>query len=251
MRAQFLLTSALVATVFATACEWTSSDGITWDESYNNVNFSGTYPIGAIVAATEAENSTQTVSATQTISGGSGQLKGSGILSATVTAYAKDGGSSSGRADAPGPITFDNPNYSGSIGESGAISVSGRGFAIDKLVVSYTYSYAVPTTGGTVTSITVHQTGQNVTMTLDNGTSFSGQISGFDTTGDSVQTSPEVIAKFNVSGAQGSIAGTLTSTFSNRLIDGVLKLGKGSTSFSGSIGGSGRASGSSSSSSAE
>lgn len=241
MRSSLLLSSVLVATAFVVGCEWTSSDGITWDESYNNVNFSGTYPIGSIVAASEEGTETEgTASATQTIKGGSGQLKSTGIQSATVTVVAKDGGSSTGTAEVPGALTFDNPNYSGSVGASGSVNASINGASIEKMVVSYTYTYSIPTTGGTVTSITVHQTGQNVTMTLDNGTSFSGRISGFDYNTDSVESASQVIAKYSVSGKKGNIVGTLTSTTSNRVIDGVLKIGGSSTSFSGSIAGAGR-----------
>ena len=246
-RANILLSSALVATAFAMGCEWTSSDGIAWDETYDNVNFSGTYPIGNIIAETEEggdSESSGTASDTQTINGSSGQLKSSGIQKASITVYAKDGGSSSGTADAPGPFTFDNPNYSGSISEAGFVNANIDGASIKKMVVSYTYAHSVPTTSGAVTSITVHQTGQNVTMTLNDGSTFSGKISGYDASSDSITSAAQVIAKYDVSGAKGKIHGTLTSTTSSRIIDGVLTIKGSSTSFSGSTAGSGRANGS-------
>lgn len=248
MRANLFLSSVLVATVFAAGCEWTSSDGFSWDESYNNVNFSGTYPIGTIVTEDpNAGGAGGTASATDTINGGSGQLRCSGIQSATVTVYATDGGSSTG-SGGPGKLAFDNPNYSGSVTESGAVNCSIKGGAVKNMKVSYTYANSVPATkGSTVTAITVHQTGQNITMTLNNGAAFSGKISGFDTNAESVQASTQIIAKYNVSGDTGSISGTLTSTTSNRTIDGTMKIGKSSNAFSGSISGAGRTVSSSSS----
>ena len=245
-RANILLSSALVATAFAMGCEWTSSDGIAWDESYDNVNFSGTYPIGTIVAETEDDGSgsSGTASATQTIKGGKGQLKSSGVQSATVSVTAADGQVGSGEVVSTSTsttIVFDNPDFSGSVGVSGAVAISYKWSGIKETFVSYTYGYSVPTTSGTITSITVQQTGQNVTMTLSDGSTFSGKISGFNASSDSINSAAQVIAKYDVSGAKGKITGTLTSTTSNRIIDGVLTIKGSSTSFSGSTAGPGRA----------
>lgn len=244
-RANLLLSSVLVATAFAVGCEWTSSDGIAWDESYNNVNFSGTYPVGDILVAGDDSGETGgsgTATAKETIKGGSGQLKGRGIQSATVVVHPKNSAASvTGTASAPGALTFSNPNYSGSVTEDGLVTVDGGKFiTIGSMDVSYSYTYALPTTSGSVTSITVHQTGQNVTMTLNDGSTFSGKISGYDASSDALESAAQVIAKYNVSGSKGKISGTLTSTTSSRIIDGVMTIGGSSTSFSGSISGAGR-----------
>ena len=240
MRASLLLSSALVATAFVVGCEWTSSDGIAWDESYDNVNFSGTYPIGTILPASDDSGSTKVATGSKQAKGSTVQLDASNIQSANVTVFAKDGGSAAGRAEAPGDIIFSNPNYTGTLSEGGLVSVKGNGFEIDHVVVSYAYSYSVPAHDGAATAITVQQTGQNVTMTLNNGYTFTGKISGFDTNADNLQAASQVTAKYNVSGAHGSITGTLTSFAESRTIDGVLKVGGSSESFTGTIAGPGR-----------
>ena len=254
MRSSILLSSVLASVALVAGCEWSSSDGVSWNDSYDTVNFSGTYPIGAITTQsdetetteTEASETTKTESASQTINGGSGKLKHTDILSATATVTAKDGTVGTGTADPAGVLTFDNADFAGSVGAGGSVSVSYKWSGIKTTKVDYKYTYTVPATvpstkPGTVSSITVHQTGQNVTMTLSNGKVFTGKISGFDYNADSVQNSTQVIAKYNVSGAKGTIVGTLTSTTSSRLIDGVLEYkGEDAVSFSGSIGGAGR-----------
>ena len=254
MRSSLLLSSVLASVVLVAGCEWSSSDGVSWNDSYNTVNFSGTYPIGAIVSQSdetettteETSETTKTESASQTFSGGSGKLKNSNVLNATVTVTAKDGKVGTGTADPAGALTFDNSDFSGSVGAGGSVSVSYKWSGIKSTKVDYQYTYTVPPTvpatpKGTVSSITVHQTGQNVTMTLSNGKVFTGKISGFDYNTDSVQSATEVIAKYNVSGAKGTIIGTLTSTVSSRIIDGVLEYkGEDAVSFSGSISGAGR-----------
>lgn len=240
MRSSLLLSSVLVATAFVVGCEWTSSDGITWDESYDNVNFSGTYPIGTILPASDDSGTTTVATGKQQAKGSTVQLNASNIQTANVTVYAKDGGSATGRAEAPGDIFFSNENYSGTLSEGGLVSVKGDGFEIDHVLVSYSYASSVPAHEGAATAITVHQTGQNVTMTLNNGYTFSGKISGFDTNADSVEAASQVIAKYNVSGSKGSITGTLMSTTTTRTIDGVLNVGGSSESFTGSIAGAGR-----------
>ena len=252
MRAHLLLAPVLSATALMVGCEWTSSDGITWDESYNNANFSGTYNLSQNVSSSEEGTETPGGSYTQSWKGnkssgsvGTAVLAGSVSVTATIdfdkqTATFSDNGDGvlSGGTNGDGTINYD----------SGAWSIPTK-WVMDNggsKIVSGTVSYAtsaISTPGNTtvvVQYVTVHQTGQNLTLTFDNGYTFSGKISGFNTDSDSIESASSVIAKFNVSGKYGSITGTLNSLASSRQIDGVWTYRNKACAIIGSAAGAGR-----------
>lgn len=292
MRSSLLLTSALVATAFVVGCEWTSSDGISWDESYDNVNFSGTYPIGKIavpvsgtddaVTDTSTASAVSSKSTTDTFSGvQSGTVRHTPLVADSsysisvtyVSAYTaggkENGTKTSSLAAAVGEVAgSEDAGVSGAVYANGSWAVNVNGVKnfevaqkngvktpVKSVQISYTYSTVngtdVPTVNGKdsessmISSVTVHQTGQHITMTMSNGSTFTGNISGFDYNADSVQAASVVIAKYSVSGKDGSINGTLNSGTATRTIDGVWTNGGDSWSFTGSCAGAGRSVGSS------
>ena len=233
MRAHLLLAPVLAATALMVGCEWTSSDGITWDESYNNVNFSGTYNLSQNVSSSEEGTTTPGGSYTQSWKGnksagsvGTSVLPGSVSVTATID-FDKQTGTFSDNGDG---ILSGGTNGDGTINyDSGAWSIPTK-WVMDNggsKIVSGTVSYAtsavsMPGNSSVIVShVTVHQTGQNLTLTFSNGYTFSGKISGYNTDADSIGNASSVIAKFTVSGAQGTVTGTLNSLASSRQIDGV------------------------------
>ena len=77
------------------------------------------------------------------IRGGSGQLANSGIQGAAVVVYGQSGGSATGFAECPGMLTFSNPNYIGTISESGLVTVHIDGDRVDHMIVSYVCDYTL------------------------------------------------------------------------------------------------------------
>ena len=266
MRAHLLLAPVLSATALLVGCEWTSSDGITWDESYNSVNFSGTYNLGNGLEESSGQNITKTKQSGDEVKSktyGAGVTSGSvggGIVPGSVTVVA-----TAHYAEASGW-----KEYEASFADNGSGALEG---AKGNGTISYgTGSWAIPTewvkeldgnngsygdpvvtktvvrwrTEGvtnetiTVQYVTVHQTGQNLTMTFNNGYTFSGKISGFNTDSESIEHATSVIAKFNVSGDQGKIVGSLNSLASSRQLDGVWTRGGSSHAIVGSAIGTGR-----------
>ena len=233
MRAHLLLAPVLAATALMVGCEWTSSDGITWDESFDNVNFSGTYNLSQNVSSSEEGTETPGGSYSQSWKGnkssgtvGTAVIAGSVSVTATIdynkqTATFSDNGDGvlSGGTNGDGTI-----NYT-----SGAWSIPTK-WVMDNggsKIVSGTVAYAtsaISTPGNTtviVSHVTVHQTGQNLTLTFSNGYTFSGKISGYNTDSDSIGNASSVIAKFTATGKYGTVTGTLNSLASSRQIDGV------------------------------
>ena len=282
MRAHLLLAPVLSATALLVGCEWTSSDGITWDESYNNVNFSGTYNLGTGLT-TFRQNITRTTEEQVSTSGGAvkskqyepgvsagivGGVVRAGTFSVAATAHYADAVKSDG---SPNWKTYETSFFDNGLGdltsandgtgkieyETGSWSIPTEWYlnldqnhgaygtpVLTKTVVHWrlvTTTNTVPESSEIVLQyITVHQTGQNVTMTFDNGYTFSGKISGYSTDSDSIEHATSVIAKFNVSGANGKIVGTLNSFATSRQIDGVWTQGHTSHAVVGSAVGTGR-----------
>ena len=268
MRAHLLLAPVLSATALLVGCEWTSSDGITWDESYNNVNFSGTYNLGNGLEDSTGQNVTKTGG--ESTSGGEVLSKsyGQGITSGTVggsvvpgsvsvvskgtitkmyeASFADNGeGVLVGGDDGNGTINYHTGAWS--IPDKWLWNRAGTKTPSKSPVITQTTvrwkTESVTTPGYTnivVQYVTVQQSGQNITMTFSNGNTFSGKISGFSTDSDSIQHASSVIAKFNVSGANGKIVGTLNSLASSRQLDGVWTHGGSSNAIVGSAVGSGR-----------
>ncbi len=267
MRSSLILTSVITATALVVGCEWTSSDGITWDDNYNVVNFSGTYSITPVSNSSSSESSSETTAETKAVTRNAGSATNGSVSPspAAGTSYIISGQvateyKSTGEVKEWAPFSV-----SGNVGEAGtsdstyvtggtlsssggwSISLASGSKDVKDVKVSYSTTSVTTVTSSSssskaveATSITVHQTGQNVTMTMNNGETFSGKISGFDYNADTVEASSVVIAKYNVSGATGSLAGTLNSGTATRTIDGVWNNRGSSTSFSGTCAGAGR-----------
>lgn len=252
MRANLLLAPVLAATSLMVGCEWSSSDGSSWDESYNNVNFSGTYNLSQNVSSSTGDTTTAGGSYTQSWKGnrssgsiGASVIPGSVSITATID-FDKQTATFSDNSDG---VLSGGTNGDGTINyTSGAWSIPTAWVQANggSKIVSGTISYATSsfsTPGNTtviVQFVTVHQSGQNVTMTFSNGYTFSGKISGYSTDSETIEHASSVIGKFNVSGTYGKIVGTLNSLASSRQLDGVWTRGHSSTAIVGSAIGSGR-----------
>lgn len=273
MRSSLILSSVLAATALVVGCEWTTSDGISWDDNYNVVNFSGTYAISPVSSSSSSESSSESTAVTKgvTKSGGSATSGAVSPTPAAGTTYTISGNVATAY-DSKGKVkTTTTFTLSGNVGEtataggivtSGVLNSSGGwsitvdtaaitdyagGSPVSNVSISYSTTSVTTSTSSssssssvTATSITVHQSGQNVTMTMNNGNTFTGKISGFDYNAETVEASSVVIAKYNVSGAYGSLTGTLNSGTATRTIDGVWNSRSGSNSFSGTCAGAGR-----------
>lgn len=249
MRAHLLLAPVLSATALLVGCEWTSSDGISWDESYNNVNFSGTYNLSRNVSSSDGESTTPGGTYTKKFGNVSSGTVGTQVLpqSVQVTVYTVGGQSTAFTDNGSGGLS--NAEFGeGTVSyESGSWSYPSAGLIaawgpVKRVEVTYsTTATTIPgKTNVVIQYVTVHQTGQNLTLTFDNGYTFSGKISGFNTDSDSIQHAASVIAKFNVSGQYGSVVGSLNSLASSRQIDGVWTYRSSSCAIVGSAVGSGR-----------
>ncbi len=288
MRAHLLLAPVLSATALLVGCEWTSSDGITWDNSYNNVNFSGTYNLGtglttfrqnvADVKGEQVNSSGGTVKALdfKTFAGEVGGIVEKGSFTAQASAsypvkafldkndvqqyeydtyyttFSDNGegvlvGKAKDGTVLNGSITYDTGAWSIPKEFVTSLKEGNNNWpepTLTKVTVSWrTMSSKNVTPASTtilVQYVVVHQSGQNVSMTFDNGYTFSGKISGFNTDADSIEQASSVIAKFNVSGSNGKIVGSLNSLATSRQLDGVWTHGKESNAIVGSAVGSGR-----------
>ncbi len=281
MRAHLLLAPVLSATALLVGCEWTSSDGITWDESYNNVNFSGTYNLGNGLADSSGQNVSKTRDESTKVKTSGGTVKsktysqghssgtiGGGVVPGSVSvvskghvkktyeaSFADDGnGVLVGGTDGNGTINYNTGAWSipatwvetRGKNDGDIESTSSKGPVITETIVRWqteTVSVTNTTPGYTnivVQYVSVQQSGQNLTMTFSNGYTFSGKISGYNTDSDSIEHASSVIAKFNVSGANGKIVGTLNSLATSRQLDGVWTKGGSSNAIVGSAIGSGR-----------
>ena len=96
-----------------------------------------------------------------------------------------------------------------------------------------TYSYTLDVSGGStgtgtdptaptaVRSITISQTGQHLTMTMTNGSTFTGRFTSVNEISGGLYN-----AQFEVSGATGKIVGTLDSSSGTKVLDGTWTSGK-------------------------
>ncbi len=248
MRANILLAPVLAATAFMVGCEWTSSDGISWDESYNNVNFSGTYNLSQNISSSSDDTTTPGGTYTKKYGNVSSGTVGTQVTvgSVQVTVYAKSGSAafvdngSGGLSNADfgeGSVSYASGAWS--YPPTKLIAALGK---IERVEVTYATS-ATTMPGNTtvlVNYVTVHQNGQNISLTFSNGYTFSGKISGFSTDSETIEHATSVIAKFSASGTYGTVTGTLNSLASSRQIDGVWSYRGKATAIVGSAIGPGR-----------
>ena len=238
-----LVVSAACGSLFW-GCEWTSSDeSSSWSNSYDNMNFAGTYRIGVAVSDTtsgtdDEETQTQIVTVeervgtyTTTKLAYSGKLHGGVVVdSVSITAgghiYSDDGaGVLAGNTPLAGNGTID---YS-----SGAWAITMVGVPANNGNIVATYSYTLDVSGGStgtgtdptaptaVRSITISQTGQHLTMTMTNGSTFTGRFTSVNEISGGLYN-----AQFEVSGATGKIVGTLDSSSGTKVLDGTWTSGK-------------------------
>ena len=233
-------------------CEWTSSSGgsSSWSDSYDAMNFAGTYRISTIVqSGTSDDDSSASGSqftdsfstVTAEISEYSGTTSRHPIVKKSVTIRL---GSSYAFHDLDGSGTLTSENITG----TATINYSNGNWAIhfsdvptaaigQKITVSYqvgTSTYGIDTTiydPTLITAITVSQTGQYLTMKLNNGVSMSGRFTTVRQTGqvnkDTGAGANTYNAQFEVSGGNSKLVGTLNYDYPshNRYMDGTWTYG--------------------------
>ena len=194
-----MVLGAAVAVALVAGCEWDSSGkSESWSDSYNWVNFSGTYrnaQNGILVSdytKTKAvEGSTNSVSVSET----GGTLAGKALAASGVVAHKPiDPGSFAIRIGSDVTLT---DNGSGVLSGSGAVSYSGGTWSFQLAdtqwsvlarSISLDYSYTVTkagdvggesragSTGRAIYSLILEQQGQNLTITDSNGATYKGRI---------------------------------------------------------------------------
>ena len=243
-----LLVSAVSGSLFW-GCEWTSSDeNSSWSGSYDNMNFAGTYRIGVSITQASGgttddddEPVTQVVTVQERVGtyrpdtiAYSGKLHGGVVVdSVKVTAggfiYSDNGaGVLVGNLPIAGNGTID---YS-----SGAWGITMVGVPAESGNIIATYSYTLDVSGGStgegtdptaaimVKAITISQNGQHLTMSMTNGSTFSGQFTSVNEISGAGGTAYN--AQFEVSGAKGKIVGTLDSSSGYKVLDGTWTSGR-------------------------
>jgi len=250
----FILSVGLICVL--TGCEWeVTGDGDTWNDSYSWVNFSGVYRAsdggylvsayttsvsvtssGAIVVTDEADG---TAPMNQTSLSGSfsnhpGIVPGSVtiVMAGTNSAGSFTDDSSGGLSGTFNLFGIDAPilNGAGAINyDTGVwtLGLDSPGFMENAAIkLNYTYLPSGSTngtiisdpgsTGATILSMAVEQTGNVLVFTDSNGAKYTGNIStvstgGGDSTGG---TSGEVTAQFQVSGTSaGGVSVTIVGSF--------------------------------------
>ncbi len=229
----FILVAALCGGLFA-GCEWTSSDGeSSWSGSYDQMNFSGTYRTAAVTTEAEA----QTISTSETVGKYdpskktySGKLRspvvvGSVAITAGSFTYVDNGaGVLAGNVGTAGNGSI---NYSSGAWTFTALSVP---TSSGNIVAVYSYTAAASGTAE-ISSITVSQAGQNLSMMLSNGVIMTGR---FTTVNEvSVGGVTGYNAQFEVSSSGNRFVGTLNSTSGNRVINGSWVSGSSSHDLTG------------------
>lgn len=233
-------------------CEWTSSSGgsSSWSDSYDAMNFAGTYRISTIVQSGTSDDdssvsgsrftdSFETVTADKL--NYSGTTSRHPIVKKSVTIKI---GSSYSFHDLDGTGTLAAENISG----TASINYSDGSWSVkisevpaaaigQKITVSYqvgTSTYGIDTTiydPTVITAITVSQTGQYLTMKLNNGVSMSGRFTTVRQTGqvneDTGAGANTYNAQFEVSGGNSKLVGTLNYDYPshNRYMDGTWTYG--------------------------
>ncbi len=231
----------LITLAMGTGCDWTSGGGVdSWNSRWNWVNFSGVYRgIDGGVLVTDFTATPGTPGSTNSVSNERvGTTDGSssvynGVLSKTPIV--------------PGSVSIslsgyqlnDNGNnsLSGS-GKSGAIDYGTGAWSIDlsparpdagsAIVASYQYTIAgTEGTGAagpgstriTIRSFTVHQEGETLSITDNNGAVYEGKMGGVRGTGGASGSAGEMTMPIGETIiAQFSAKGTSTSGFTVELV---------------------------------
>lgn len=232
--------------ILLSGCEWegSSGDGDSWDDSMSWANFSGTYrpPSGSGVLVSDFTKTGTTAGSSNTAVSVTGEIlatadfssssyngvldntpvvEGSLVINGGSLTWTDDGdGTLSGTAGVDGTIVY----------TTGAWSIDLKSNRIaDGELISAAYRYTSGGTEGQVDTgstgpgiyiLTVTQTGNQLTMTDNNGAKYTGSIHSLSTpNGDATgASSGGVTGNFEVkgtskSGAHVTITGSLTGTY--------------------------------------
>ena len=234
------LVPGVLALLVAGGCDWTSGGGVdSWSSRYNWVNFSGVYRgIGGGVLVTDFTATPGTDGETRTASG---ERIATGT--AANTSY---GGTLNNRSVVPGSVTINAGQFSlsdqgdgtlsGGPGTSGTIEYGSGGWSIDLqsspgagTPITATYQYDIEGTDGApagsgasgraIRSFTVHQEGETLRITDNNGALYRGNMGSVRSTGGgesagSLVEGETVVAQFSVSGTSSAgVEVRITGTF--------------------------------------
>ncbi len=254
------LFSLACAAALLAGCEWSSSGHEdSWSDSYNTMNFAGTYRTAATATAEDSGSGTVETPVNNQYQGDvtssdgkscAGSLKMSPVLlerGVTITldlgsegTYVMAGSGSAGSvAELTGSKITGTATESG--GWSAVLSSTIAGGFKAKVYATYAYSGSSGSTtkSEAPTAITVVQSGQNLTMRMNNGVVLTGKFTHVNV----VQAADEggqggmYNAQFEVSGGTYRYVGTLTHVSpTQRQINGTLTHGNSAWDVSGTSG---------------
>ncbi|MBQ7667672.1 MAG: hypothetical protein IJS46_06730 [Kiritimatiellae bacterium] len=250
-KSSFPAFAAALAALVA-GCEWTStSSSDSWSGSYDAMNFAGTYRSSASLTSSSGESDGSPVAYSESIGSissksFSGKLSKTPVVPGSVVISVSDGFSY--HDDSAANIVDDNGNTVGAISYSGGgVSLSFSGQKTGSVSVSYSY-YPGTTTAGTdaatsdstlsnISSITVSQSGQNLSMTTNTGLKMSGKFTAVrQTSGTEDSTVKTFNAQFQVSSSNGyTFVGTLNHDLSSGYctLNGTITKGKAAADVQG------------------
>ena len=249
MQRKSLSLSLVALASLLVGCEWTSSSGSSsWSDSYDSMNFAGTYRIMRVTYISGSESEEREVSKSNWKTDGSASATGSvGEAVRAGTFSVEIGTVGTFHDDGSGTLVSDDINGTGKVTYgSGAWSVT---FGVSPSAGhTITVRYQAADVGGSggssytgidttqydktkVTAITVSQTGQYITMAFNNGVSMSGRFTSVRQTGeineDTGAGANTYNAQFEVSGGSSKLVGTLNYDYPshNRFLDGTWTYG--------------------------
>lgn len=210
-----------VCMLACTSCNWSGSDDdFTWNDAYSWVNFSGTYRLYTPVTLpdetateTEVQVTNEDLGRTTATDTFSGTLRNRPVVAGSVTI--KVGGT-----------TFTDNGAEVLVGGNGGTIKYGTGAWTARTTgtadpgqpIRATYRYrvaaATPSSGQTLSTITVNQTGNILTMTDNHGTVYNGKVTGASVPANAVNAANNVRFTFEVKSAQAKIVGTLSGDWS-------------------------------------
>lgn len=236
-----LMIVVLSAAMFSmTGCEWKAAgDEYTWNDSYNSVNFSGVYRgynggilVTDYTATPGTPGVTNNVSQSVGVGIGAGQTVYSGLLNTTPVLSGSlniigggyvftdngDGSLSGNVAGTAGSIDYGTGSWS--IDLNGGTINSGVGinatYQTSVAGTAGTGSAGAGTSGITIYTFTVFHEGQNVTITDNNGSVYSGGFGSIRSTSGSTTLTigDTVIGQFTAEGTSAAgIAVKIVGTF--------------------------------------
>ncbi len=222
MQKGLMVVLVVLAGLSFVGCEWqTSSDGDSWNSSYDWVNFAGVYRPAAgrtyVISAfgpTDGGSPASTEQVSQSIGSGtglepnfSGTLANTPVIAGSI--IVNDNGGQILTDDGSGHLSGDG---TGTIDyKSGTITVSFIHAAPNgnNVLVSYHYSKAgspgnpQPGSAKAVYSISVDQAGNKLSFRDSNGMTYAGELTSVSGGSDGT-VAGAVVANFNVTGADGS-----------------------------------------------